>query len=895
MNWKNKLKVAEKTYRYCDLKKVCATFNSDLKKLPYAIRILLESVARNVDEDITQTDVAALANWQAEKPTGVIPFKAARVILQDFTGVPAVVDLAAMRDALVALGGDANQINPAIPVSLVVDHSLQVDCAKSAEALSYNTAKEFERNTERYQFLKWAQSSFQNFEVVPPETGIIHQVNIEALSNVVLVKKENDAEDALIFPDTLQGTDSHTTMINGLGVLGWGVGGIEAEAAILGEASYFPAPEVIGVNLSGTLAAGTTATDLALTVTEKLRKENVVGKFVEFFGSGYKTLSLSDRATIANMAPEYGATCGYCPIDEETLAYLALTGRNENLIALVKDYAIANGLFLNDADKINYTKVVDLDLSQVEPSLAGPKRPQDRIVLSKAATDFKESVSSTVGPKGFGLPEITLNKSVPLMTCDNQTKSLQTGAVVLAAITSCTNTSNPSVMLAAGLLAKKAVEKGLTVPDYVKTSLAPGSKIVTAYLTKSGLLPYLEKLGFHLVGYGCTTCIGNSGPLQENVSRAIEENDLLTASVLSGNRNFEGRIHPLIKANYLASPPLVVAYALAGTMQKDLTCEPLGYDACGNNIMLKDIWPTSAEINQAIADFISPKTFKAAYGNLFDANERWNAIKTSASDCYTWEDDSTYIANPPFFDNLKKELSDVSSLTNLAVLAKLGDSVTTDHISPAGAIALDTPAGRYLQTLGVGVADFNSYGARRGNHEIMMRGTFANIRLQNQLIPEKSGGYTRLQPTGEAMSIYDAAMYYQGKNQGTIVLAGKDYGMGSSRDWAAKGPQLLGVKAVLAESFERIHRSNLVMMGIIPLEYLANQNACSLGLDGSENFSILLNKTPQVGAIVPIVAKKSDGSTINFSAKLRFDAPADIRYWQNQGILPMVIRKKLDA
>lgn len=891
MKWKNQLTVDNKVYSYCDLKKVCATFNCDLKKLPYTIRILLESVARNLDEDITQKNVEILARWQATKPTGVIPFKPARVILQDFTGVPAVVDLAAMRDAIVALGGDASQIRPAIPVSLVVDHSVQVDCAKSPAALSYNTKKEFERNTERYQFLKWAQSSFQDFEVIPPETGIIHQVNIEALSNVVLVKKENEAN--VVFPDTLQGTDSHTTMINGLGVLGWGVGGIEAEAALLGEASYFPSPAVIGVKLVGFLAAGTTATDLALTVTEKLRQENVVGKFVEFFGSGYQTLSLSDRATIANMAPEYGATCGYCPIDKETLDYLAVTGRDKNLIMLVKDYAIANGLFYDEAEEIEYTKVIEINLNQVEPSLAGPKRPQDRIALAKVATDFKNSLTAPVGPHGFGLSPREYEKTVSIDGLKKET--LQTGSVVLAAITSCTNTSNPSVMLAAGLLAKKAVEKGLSVPSYVKTSLAPGSKIVTTYLKESGLMVYLEKLGFYLVGYGCTTCIGNSGPLAENVSNAIEENELLTVSVLSGNRNFEGRIHPLIKANYLASPPLVVAYALAGTVQKDLTTTPLGFDQENKAVMLADIWPTTAEINQTIQNFVNPRTFKDTYSNLLDANTRWNAIPTTKSDCYAWDCNSTYIANPPFFDNLTKALPETRELLELAVLAKLGDSVTTDHISPAGAIPLDTPAGRYLQALGVPISDFNSYGARRGNHEIMMRGTFANIRLQNQLIPEKSGGYTRLQPTGKMMSIYDAAMHYQTENKGTIILAGKDYGMGSSRDWAAKGPQLLGVKAVLAESFERIHRSNLVMMGIVPLEYCDNQNAKTLGLEGSESFSILLNQTPQVGDTVSIMAKKPDGREISFIAKLRFDAPADIRYWQNQGILPMVIRKKLNT
>ncbi|MDT2757187.1 aconitate hydratase AcnA [Enterococcus asini] len=892
MKWQNTL--ANEGLIYCDLQQVSAEFGADLQKLPYSIRVLLESVARNRDAEITDEIIGELAHWQGTAPSGVVPFKPARVILQDFTGVPAVVDLAAMRDATVALGGDAKAINPEIPVTLVVDHSVQVDCAGTSEALAFNTKREFERNHERYQFLKWAQQSFTDFEVVPPETGIIHQVNIEKLSNVILTKKVG--EQTLVFPDTLQGTDSHTTMINGLGVLGWGVGGIEAEAAILGEASYFPTPEVIGVEFTGSLPKGTTATDLALSVTELLRKENVVGKFVEYFGSGYQKLSLSDRATIANMAPEYGATCGFCPIDEETLNYLRITGRNPQLIDLVENYTKANGLFYDNETIPTYTKVISLDLSSIQPSLAGPKRPQDRISLENVATDFTTSVTAPVGPKGFGLEETELAKVAPLhwqgQTEDHHyPKELHTGDLVLAAITSCTNTSNPFVMISAGLLAKKAVERGLKVPAYVKTSLSPGSKIVTTYLEDSGLLPYLEKLGFYNVGYGCTTCIGNSGPLSDPVAEAIEAKNLLVSSVLSGNRNFEGRIHPLIKANYLASPPLVVAYALAGTVTKDLTKEALGFDNEGQPVYLADLQPSGAEVQAVIDQYVGPEAYQETYAHIFDANQRWNEIETSTGDCFSWDEASTYIANPPFFTGLTKELPQPEPLTNLSVLAKLADSVTTDHISPAGNIAMDSPAGRFLKERNVAPKDFNSYGSRRGNHDIMMRGTFANIRLQNQLVPESSGGITKYHPTGEDMAIYDAAMNYQKDHTGTIILAGKDYGMGSSRDWAAKGTQLLGVKVVLAESFERIHRSNLAMMGIIPLQYLQGETAETLGLTGDETFTVDLPAEPIVGQVIQVTATK-EGKTKNFQTKLRFDAPADIRYWKNQGILPMVIRKK---
>lgn len=891
MKWQN---ILTNDLIYCDLYQVTAELGGELAKLPYSIRVLLESVARNRDAEITDELISNLANWQAEAPTGVVPFKPARVILQDFTGVPAVVDLAAMRDAMVALGGKASAINPEIPVTLVVDHSVQVDCAGSPEALAFNTQREFQRNQERYQFLKWAQNSFDNFEVVPPETGIIHQVNIEKLSNVILTKESNGQK--VIFPDTLQGTDSHTTMINGLGVLGWGVGGIEAEAAILGEASYFPTPEVIGVKLTQRLPIGATATDLALAVTQILRQEKVVGKFVEYFGEGYQSLSLSDRATIANMAPEYGATCGFFPIDEETLHYLEITGRPQELIDLVAAYAKKNGLFYDEAKIPTYTKVIEIDLSQIQPALAGPKRPQDRILISEVAEDFKTSVTAPSGPKGFGLPASELQKATTITWQDPKIKetSLKTGAITLAAITSCTNTSNPFVMICAGLLAKKAVEKGLQVPPFVKTSLSPGSKVVTNYLQASGLLPYLETLGFYNVGYGCTTCIGNSGPLQAEVSQAIEKDNLLVASVLSGNRNFEGRIHPLIKANYLASPPLVVAYALAGNIQVDLTKDPLGYTKEGTAIYLQELWPTEEEVQTLINEFVGPKAYQEIYAGLFDANQRWNEINTATGACFDWQADSTYIANPPFFAGLTKQLPKLGNLENLAVLAKLADSVTTDHISPAGNIPLDSPAGHYLKAHDTQAKDFNSYGSRRGNHDVMMRGTFANIRLQNQLVPNFAGGITKYHPTGEVTSIYEAAMKYQEENIGSIVLAGKDYGMGSSRDWAAKGTQLLGVKAVLAESFERIHRSNLAMMGILPLQYLPGETAETLGLTGEETYSIDLKDEPQVGEILQVTALDASGAKKQFAAQLRFDSPADIRYFKHQGILPMVIRKKFN-
>lgn len=878
MDWKKELIVNDEHYTYFDLPSIAATYQKDITAYPYSIRILIESLARH--EEIAGLE--NLVNFNAKMPTGVVPFRPSRVVLQDFTGVPAVVDLAAMRDAVVKLDGDPRIINPEIPVTLVVDHSVQVDCAGTKESLAYNTEKEFERNHERYQFLKWAQQAFDNFEVVPPETGIIHQVNLEYLSDVILKNEKK-----LLFPDSLEGTDSHTTMINGLGVLGWGVGGIEAEAAILGEASYFPTPEVIGVELTGSLSPGATATDLALYLTERLRNEKVVGKFVEYFGNGYKTLSLSDRATIANTAPEYGATCGFCPIDEETLAYLRLTGRTERQVQLVTAYAKQNSLFYDGTETPEYTRVIHLDLSTVQSSIAGPKRPQDRMLLAEVANNFTDSLTNPNGPKGFGLNEKELTRREKIAGTDEM---LETGDFALAAITSCTNTSNPSVMVAAGLLAQKAVALGLQVPKTIKTSLAPGSKIVTQYLEKGHLLEPLAELGFDIVGYGCTTCIGNSGPLAEEIETTLKESDLVVSAVLSGNRNFEGRIHPLIKANYLASPPLVIAYALAGSIKKNLTKEAIAV-VNEKEIYLKDLWPTQDEVATYINEFLEPADFKKAYENVYQSNERWNQIETSEGECYDWDDTSTYIANPPFFENLGAAIDATESLKNLQVLAKFGDSVTTDHISPAGNISLQSPAGNYLKAHGLAYKDFNSFGSRRGNHEVMMRGTFGNIRIQNQLTPETTGGYTTLATTGEELSIYDAAMRYQQEKIGTIILAGKDYGMGSSRDWAAKGTNLLGVKAVLAESYERIHRSNLVMMGVIPFEYLPGQTADSLGLTGQERYSFVFPEEPAINQLIDVIALGETDT--HFQVKLRFDSAADITYWKNQGILPLVIHKKM--
>jgi aconitate hydratase len=866
---------------------------SNLARLPYSIRVLLEAVLRNVDgELVNEDDVKRLANWNAPKPLDVeLPYMPARVILQDFTGVPAVVDLASMRGAVKRLGADPARINPLVPVDLVIDHSVQVDEFASPEALDRNVRIEFERNGERYEFLRWGAKAFRNFRVVPPAMGIVHQVNLEFLAKGVLTKQEGGA--TLAFPDTLVGTDSHTTMINGLGVLGWGVGGIEAEAVMLGQPLYMVTPQVVGMKLSGRLREGVTATDLVLTVTQMLRKKGVVEKFVEFYGPGLDGMSLADRATIANMAPEYGATCGFFPVDDETLRYLRRTGRPAADVLLVERYCKEQGLFrtASSPDPV-YSDTLELDMSTVEPSLAGPKRPQDRVALSAMKDSFRKALVAPVKERGFGLAEGDLGRSAKVsFRGDNE---LRHGAVVIAAITSCTNTSNPSVLLGAGLVAKKAAAKGLKVPGYVKTSLAPGSRVVTAYLQKSGLLPELEKLGFHVVGYGCTTCIGNSGPLPAPVSQAVNDGKLVVSAVLSGNRNFEGRVNPDVKANYLASPPLVVAYALAGTTDIDLQKEPIGTGSDGKPVMLADIWPTQAEI-AAAEEAITGEMFAQTYGNVFDGNPTWNAVKVPEGDLFTFRDESTYIQDPPFFQGLTLEPPPVSDIVGAHVLAVLGDSVTTDHISPAGDIALKSPAGEFLKARGVEKADFNSYGSRRGNDRVMVRGTFANIRLKNLMLGGVEGGLTIHVPTGDQLPIYDAAERYKAAGTPLVILAGKEYGSGSSRDWAAKGTLLLGVKAVIAESFERIHRSNLVGMGILPLVFKDGQNAESLGLTGREKLSLrgFAGGEIQPRQDVVVEVERGDGSKTSFTATLRLDTAVEIGYWRNGGILHTVLRKML--
>lgn len=889
---KKSFQVNGKTLTYYDLKSLEEQGLTEVSRLPYSIRVLLESVLRQEDGFvITDEHIKALSTFGKENEKGEVPFKPSRVILQDFTGVPAVVDLASLRKAMDDVGGDLTKINPEVPVDLVIDHSVQVDSYANPDALERNMKLEFERNYERYQFLNWATKAFQNYNAVPPATGIVHQVNLEYLANVVHVR---DIEgDQVAFPDTLVGTDSHTTMINGLGVLGWGVGGIEAEAGMLGQPSYFPIPEVIGVRLTNELPQGSTATDLALRVTELLRKKGVVGKFVEFFGPGVEKLPLADRATIANMAPEYGATCGFFPVDDETLKYLRLTGRSEEQIATVDQYLKENHMFFDASAEPNYTDVVDLDLSTVEASLSGPKRPQDLIFLSDMKDAFQKSVTAPAGNHGHGLDKSEFDKKATIEFKDGRTTEMKTGDIAIAAITSCTNTSNPYVMLGAGLLAKKAVEKGLKVPEYVKTSLAPGSKVVTGYLRDAGLQDYLDQLGFNLVGYGCTTCIGNSGPLLEEIERAVAKEDLLVTSVLSGNRNFEGRIHPLVKANYLASPQLVVAYALAGTVDIDLQNEALSKDAQGNDVYLKDIWPSIQEVSDAVDSVVTPELFKEEYKNVYENNELWNKIETTDQPLYDFDPSSTYIQNPTFFQGLSKEPGQIAPLNDLRVMGKFGDSVTTDHISPAGAIGKDTPAGKYLLDNGVSPRDFNSYGSRRGNHEVMVRGTFANIRIKNQLAPGTEGGYTTYWPTKEVMSIYDAAMKYKEDGTGLVVLAGNDYGMGSSRDWAAKGTNLLGVKTVIAQSYERIHRSNLVMMGVLPLQFKQGDSADALGLDGTEHISVDITENIEPGQEVKVTAKKEDGQIIEFNALARFDSKVEIEYYRHGGILQLVLRKKL--
>lgn len=865
----------------------------DIDRLPFSIKVLLEALLRTCDGyEVMPEDVEKLAAWDAKNPAqDELPFKPGRVILQDFTGVPAVVDLAALRSAMARLGGDPKQINPQVPVDLVIDHSVQVDRFGSRFALMYNAEREFERNRERYEFLKWGQKAFENFLVVPPATGIVHQVNLEYLGKVVMTKPDNDG--TVAYPDSLVGTDSHTTMINGLGILGWGVGGIEAEAVMLGQPIYMLTPEVIGVRLVGSLPEGATATDLVLRVTELLRAKGVVGKFIEYFGPGLSSMSLPDRATLANMCPEYGATVGFFPIDAETINYMRLTGRSEEQIALVEQYTKAQGLFRTDViPDPEFTDVVELDLGTVEPSLAGPKRPQDRVRVVDMKTQYKKTLLAPAGPQGVGLKEEDLGRTA--VVANGQETEITHGAVVIAAITSCTNTSNPSVMIGAGLLAKKAVEKGLNVPPYVKTSLAPGSRVVEDYLNKAGLTPYLEKLGYHIVGFGCTTCIGNSGPLPEPVAKAIQKGNLAVSAVLSGNRNFEGRVHALTKTNYLASPPLVVAYALAGTTDIDLFHDPLGTGKDGQLVYLRDVWPTNEEIKEAVAAALTPEMFRKQYANVLSANETWNQIPISGGEIYDWNPKSTYIQEPPFFTTLTPEVDPITNIENGRVLVKVGDSITTDHISPAGSIAADSPAAQYLREHGVKPLEFNTYGSRRGNDRVMTRGTFANIRLRNQMAPGTEGGWTTYLPTGEVITIYDASLKYKADDTPLVVLAGKDYGMGSSRDWAAKGTLLLGIKMVIAESFERIHRSNLVGMGVLPLQFKPGENPAKLGLDGTEVYSTLnLTDDLQPGQEITVKAVKADGTEIVFFTICRVDTPVEVEYYRNGGILHTVLRNFL--
>jgi aconitate hydratase len=862
-----------------------------LDRLPFSIKILLESVLRSVDgELVSERDVRNLARWSAAAPIDAeVPFMPARVLLQDFTGVPAVVDLASMRWAMQRLGGDPARINPLVPVDLVIDHSVQVDVAGVPDALRRNAEIEFARNRERFEFLRWGQQAFANFRVVPPATGIVHQVNLEFLAKVVMTRQQDGG--IVAFPDSVVGTDSHTTMINGLGVLGWGVGGIEAEAGMLGQPLYMVAPQVVGVRVMGRLREGVTATDVALTVTQMLRKKGVVEKFVEFFGGGLVQLSLANRATLANMAPEYGATMGFFPVDVETLEYLRRTGRTEAEVDLVERYTKAQGLFRTDATPDpEFTDVVELDLGTVEPSLAGPKRPQDRVPLEKMRSAFQQILTAPTKERGFGLLPIDTTARVPV-AIDGKRTEIGHGAVVIAAITSCTNTSNPSVLLAAGLLARKAVARGLSVPPYVKTSLAPGSKVVTEYLKKTGLLDDLERLGFGLVGYGCTTCIGNSGPLSEPVTRAIGEGKLVAAAVLSGNRNFEGRINPHVKANYLASPPLVVAYALAGRVDVDLTTEAIGTDANGQPVSLADLWPSQKEVAD-LESTISGEMFARTYANVFDGNPTWNAIQAGGGALYDFRDDSTYIQDPPFFQGLTPEPPPLTDIRNARVLAILGDSVTTDHIAPAGDIAENSPAGRFLKSKGVQKKDFNSYGARRGNDRVMARATFANIRLKNLMVPGVEGGVTIHHPSGERMDIFDAAERYKGEGVPLVVIAGKEYGSGSSRDWAAKGPFLLGIRAAIAESFERIHRSNLVGMGVLPLQFRAGETAETLGLKGAERITIQgISGSLRPRQDVTVEIERADGTKTSFVATARLDTPVEINYYRNGGILQTVLRK----
>ncbi|WP_127588903.1 aconitate hydratase AcnA [Paenibacillus koleovorans] len=890
---RTQLQVGDKSYNYYSLKSLESKGFSGIDKLPFSIKVLLEAAVRQFDgRAITNEHVKQIASWaEGRDENKEIPFIPARIVLQDFTGVPVVVDLAAMRDTMKRAGGDPKRINPLVPVDLVIDHSVMVDAFGTPDALEYNMKVEFERNEERYRFLRWAQTAFDNFRAVPPATGIVHQVNLEYLASVAATKTVDG--ETVVYPDSLVGTDSHTTMINGLGVVGWGVGGIEAEAGMLGQPLYFVTPEVIGFKLTGSLAEGATATDLALTVTQILRKKGVVGKFVEFYGPGLSNISLADRATVANMAPEYGATIGFFPVDSEALNYMRSTGRAEEQIKLVEAYYQEQGMFRTDEtpDPV-FTDAIELDLSTIVPSLAGPKRPQDRVELTNMKESFNSIIRTPIEKGGYGLSDEKIAQTVPVKHPNGPASSMGTGAVVIAAITSCTNTSNPSVMLGAGLVAKKAVERGLTKPGYVKSSLTPGSLVVTEYLHKAGLIEPLEALGFHVAGYGCATCIGNSGPLPDEVSQAITENDMTVAAVLSGNRNFEGRVHAQVKANYLASPPLVVAYALAGTVNIDLANDPIGYDRDNQPVYLKDIWPTNDEIKAAVASSLTPDMFRAKYENVFTQNERWNQIPVPKGELYEWDSNSTYIQEPPFFQGLGLEVGNIEEVHGAKALALMGDSVTTDHISPAGNIKTDSPGGRYLLEHGVKKEDFNSYGSRRGNHEVMMRGTFANIRIRNQVAPGTEGGVTTHLPTGEVMSIYDASMKYQAADTTLVVIAGKEYGTGSSRDWAAKGTFLLGVKAVIAESFERIHRSNLVGMGVLPLQFPEGFGWKTLGITGTETFDIAgLDNGVQPGQTVRVTATRDDGSTFEFDAIVRLDSMVDVDYYRNGGILQTVLRQ----
>lgn len=880
----DKLVALGSEYHYYSLP-LAARQLGDIYRLPKSMKVLLENLLRHVDGDTVQVDdLKAIVGWlQTGHADREIAYRPARVLMQDFTGVPAVVDLAAMREAVLRLGGKVDQVNPLSPVDLVIDHSVTVDEFGDDDAFGENVRIEMERNHERYTFLRWGQKAFNRFRVVPPGTGICHQVNLEYLGQTVWHTEENGQR--IAYPDTLVGTDSHTTMINGLGILGWGVGGIEAEAAMLGQPVSMLIPDVVGFKLSGKLSEGITATDLVLTVTQMLRKHGVVGKFVEFYGDGLADLPLADRATIANMSPEFGATCGFFPVDDVTLGYLQLSGRSAEQIALVEAYAKVQGMWRNPGDEPVFTSTLSLDMSTVEASLAGPKRPQDRVALPQVPTAFTAATELEIGGQKD-------KQEVKSFTLGGKSLELNTGAVVIAAITSCTNTSNPSVMMAAGLLAKKAVEKGLKTKPWVKTSLAPGSKVVTEYFDRAKLTPYLEQLGFNLVGYGCTTCIGNSGPLPEPIEQAIKEGDLTVGAVLSGNRNFEGRIHPLVKTNWLASPPLVVAYALAGNMKVDLTKDALGVGRDGKPVYLKDIWPTSQEIAQAVAE-VSTEMFHKEYGAVFDGDASWQAIQVTGSATYEWQADSTYIRHPPFFSTMKAQPDPVQDIHGARILAILADSVTTDHISPAGNIKRDSPAGRYLSERGVEVKEFNSYGSRRGNHEVMMRGTFANIRIRNEMVPGVEGGYTRHLPSQNQMAIYDAAMQYQQEQVPLAVIAGKEYGSGSSRDWAAKGPRLLGVRVVIAESFERIHRSNLIGMGILPLEFPQGITRKTLGLTGEELIDVRGLQALQPGQTVPVNITYADGRQVVVNTRCRIDTGNELTYYQNDGILHYVIRKML--